>query len=155
MWVGHSTVMINHSNLTVLTDPQFSDYASPFSFIGPRRATPLPFTPAELPIDVVIISHNHFDHLDEYNIKKFANINQVLNLWSLWRVKGFVSGAITLQLDWWQPVELMACVPADSLLLILNVLLLIGIKLYRPVGLLVARFLILFCQYWLFQRLQR
>jgi hypothetical protein len=43
MWVGHSSVMINHSNLTILTDPQFSDYASPFSFMGPRRATPATF----------------------------------------------------------------------------------------------------------------
>ena len=45
MWVGHSSVIINHSNLTILTDPQFSDYASPFPFMGPRRATPAPLNP--------------------------------------------------------------------------------------------------------------
>ena len=73
MWVGHSSVMINHSNLTILTDPQFSDYASPFSFMGPRRATPVPFELSELPpLDVVIISHNHYDHLDEYSIRQIS-----------------------------------------------------------------------------------
>ena len=60
MWVGHSTLLLNHSDLTIMTDPQFSDRASPFSFMGPKRVTPLPFKIADLPrIDVVVISHNH------------------------------------------------------------------------------------------------
>ena len=70
VWVGHASIMINHSNLTILTDPHFSDYASPFSFMGPKRITTVPFTIPELPpLDVVIISHNHFDHLDEQSIR--------------------------------------------------------------------------------------
>ena len=44
VWVGHASIMINHSNLTILTDPHFSGYASPFSFIGPKRITTVPFT---------------------------------------------------------------------------------------------------------------
>ena len=109
MWVGHSTVMINHSDLTVLTDPQFSDYASPFSFIGPRRATPTPFTPAELPpIDVVLISHNHFDHLDEYSIKEICKHQTSVKFVVPLGVKRLLIewGATDVtELDWWQPFE--------------------------------------------------
>ena len=66
MWIGHSSILINHKNVTVLTDPQFSDRASPFSFLGPKRVTPSPVKIDDLPdIDVVLISHNHYDHLDE------------------------------------------------------------------------------------------
>ena len=42
MWVGHSTLLLNHSELTIMTDPQFSGRASPFSFMGPKRVTPSP-----------------------------------------------------------------------------------------------------------------
>ena len=64
---------INHSDFTILTDPQFSDRASPFSFIGPKRVTPSPVEMTDLPqIDAVLISHNHYDHLDEASIREIA-----------------------------------------------------------------------------------
>ena len=70
MWVGHSTLLLNHSDVTIMTDPQFSDRASPFSFMGPKRVTLLPFQIADLPrIDAVVISHNHYDHLDTATMK--------------------------------------------------------------------------------------
>ena len=110
MWVGHSSVMINHSNVTVLTDPQFSDYASPFSFVGPRRATSAPFTPAELPLlDVVIISHNHYDHLDEYSIKQICKHQPTVKFVVPLGVKRLLTewGATdVIELDWWQSVEI-------------------------------------------------
>ena len=64
MWVGHSTVMINHKGKTILTDPHFSERAGPFGVMGPKRITPPPFNIEDLPkIDIILISHNHFDHL--------------------------------------------------------------------------------------------
>ena len=108
MWVGHSSVMINHSNLTILTDPQFSDYASPFSFMGPKRATPAPFKPAELPpLDVVIISHNHYDHLDKYSIRQISkhqpNVKFLVPL-GLRKLLIEWGVADVTELDWWQSV---------------------------------------------------
>ena len=106
MWVGHSSVMINHSNLTILTDPQFSNYASPFPFLGPRRATPAPFTPAELPpLDVVVVSHNHYDHLDECSIRQISkyqpNVKFLVPL-GLRKLLIKWGAADVTELDWWQ-----------------------------------------------------
>jgi L-ascorbate metabolism protein UlaG (beta-lactamase superfamily) len=108
MWIGHSSVMVNHSNLTVLTDPQFSDYASPFSFMGPRRATPPPFKISELPpLDVVVISHNHYDHLDEHSIRQISKYQpNVKFLVPLGLKKLLIEWGATdvTELDWWQSV---------------------------------------------------
>jgi L-ascorbate metabolism protein UlaG (beta-lactamase superfamily) len=63
-WIGHATALVQLGGKNVLTDPMFSQRASPFSFIGPSRKVPLPVQIAELPhIDLVVISHNHYDHL--------------------------------------------------------------------------------------------
>lgn len=72
-WLGHSTVLIEIDGFRVLTDPVFSERASPFSWLGPRRLTPLPVDPARLPhIDAVLISHNHHDHLDVGSLRQLA-----------------------------------------------------------------------------------
>lgn len=70
-WIGHATALLQLSGKNVLTDPIFSERASPFSFIGPKRKVPVPVAIAELPhIDVVVISHNHYDHLDRASIEQ-------------------------------------------------------------------------------------
>jgi len=70
-WIGHSTVLLQLRGMNVLTDPIWSERASPFSFAGPKRRVPLPMTMDELPhIDVVLISHNHYDHLDRATVEK-------------------------------------------------------------------------------------
>ena len=72
-WLGHSTFLIQYKNINILTDPIFSDRASPLCFAGPKRYTRHPMDYKELPkIDVIVISHNHFDHLDKETLKKLA-----------------------------------------------------------------------------------
>jgi L-ascorbate metabolism protein UlaG (beta-lactamase superfamily) len=68
-WIGHSTVLWQVQGLNVITDPHFGHRASPVGFAGPKRHVPLPMTLSELPrIDVVLISHNHYDHLDRDSV---------------------------------------------------------------------------------------
>ncbi len=73
IWLGHSTVLIRIDTITILTDPVFSKRASPFSFVGPRSFEySVPFTPENIPFpDIILISHDHFDHLDYRTIKKY------------------------------------------------------------------------------------
>jgi N-acyl-phosphatidylethanolamine-hydrolysing phospholipase D len=76
-WLGHSMFLIQHAGLTVLTDPIFTDRASPLSFAGPRRYVPHSMDYADLPnIDIVIISHNHYDHLDNTTLSLLADKSQ-------------------------------------------------------------------------------
>jgi L-ascorbate metabolism protein UlaG (beta-lactamase superfamily) len=69
-WIGQSTVLWQVNGLNILTDPHFGPRASPLAFAGPRRLVPLPVTLDSLPrIDVVLISHNHYDHLDRGTVQ--------------------------------------------------------------------------------------
>ncbi|ETN41542.1 uncharacterized protein HMPREF1541_03478 [Cyphellophora europaea CBS 101466] len=78
-WIGHASFLLQCAlpsstrTLNILLDPVFSERTSPFSFFGPKRYTPTPCTLAELldelPIDVVCISHNHYDHADTASLK--------------------------------------------------------------------------------------
>lgn len=64
-WIGHATVLAQLGGLSLLTDPIFSQRASPSTLAGPRRHQPPGVAPAELPrVDLVLVSHNHYDHLD-------------------------------------------------------------------------------------------
>ena len=76
IWIGHSTFLIKKDGLTILTDPVFSDRASPFKRFGPKRLIPPSISLDHLPsIDVITISHNHYDHLDIRSLKKLSKIN--------------------------------------------------------------------------------
>lgn len=104
-WLGHATFLLQYDQMTVLTDPILSARASPLSFTGPERLTPAPVTIAELPpIDVVIISHNHYDHLDAETIEALGN--QPLYVVPLALKEWFVDFGIApervIELDWWQ-----------------------------------------------------
>ncbi|HEU4641281.1 MAG TPA: MBL fold metallo-hydrolase, partial [Gemmatimonadaceae bacterium] len=72
-WIGHSTVLVQLGGLNVLTDPMWSRRASPFRWIGPSRLTP-PGLPLDHlpPIDLVLLSHDHYDHLDVDSVRALA-----------------------------------------------------------------------------------
>src|SRR5262245_11022901 len=64
-FVGHSTFLLQTDSLTILTDPLFSDRTSPLSFLGPRRVRSPAIRLEDVPsVDVILLSHNHYDHCD-------------------------------------------------------------------------------------------
>jgi N-acyl-phosphatidylethanolamine-hydrolysing phospholipase D len=73
-WIGHSSFLLQLGGLNLLTDPHFSGRASPLSFAGPERLSPPGLALEELPpVDLVLISHNHYDHLDESSVRAIAH----------------------------------------------------------------------------------
>jgi N-acyl-phosphatidylethanolamine-hydrolysing phospholipase D len=106
-WVGHATVLAQLGGINLLTDPIFSERASPLPFAGPKRHQPPGLALAELPrIDLVVVSHNHYDHLDEASIRQLNAqaggpplFVVPLGLQRWLQGKG-VSHAI--ELDWWE-----------------------------------------------------
>ena len=75
---GHSTFLIKKNGITILTDPVFSDRASPFKNIGPKRLIPPAIPLKQLPeIDFITISHNHYDHLDIRSLKDLYLLNSI------------------------------------------------------------------------------
>ena len=76
IWIGHSTFLIKKAGTVILTDPIFSDRASPFKNIGPERLIPPVIPLKELPrIDFVTVSHNHYDHLDINSLKRISKLH--------------------------------------------------------------------------------
>ena len=70
-WIGHSTVLVQTDGVNILTDPIWSDRASPFSFVGPRRVRAPGVRFEDLPkIELVLVSHNHYDHMDLPTLKR-------------------------------------------------------------------------------------
>jgi hypothetical protein len=75
-WLGHSTVLIEIDGLRVLTDPVWGPRASPSRFMGPKRFQPVPVRLAAMPpVDLVLVSHDHYDHLDYPTIRALAKQN--------------------------------------------------------------------------------
>ena len=83
-WIGHATVLIQANGLNILTDPLWSERASPFSFLGPKRVRAPGVAFDRLPrIDVVLISHNHYDHMDIATLKRLWRRDRPLIVTSL------------------------------------------------------------------------
>jgi N-acyl-phosphatidylethanolamine-hydrolysing phospholipase D len=109
-WLGHASVLLQTGGLNLVTDPMFSERASPVSFVGPKRLIPAAIGVQDLPpIDVVVISHNHYDHLDLPSVKAIdtRNAGATLFLVPLGMKAWFLEQGITnvRELDWWQHVE--------------------------------------------------
>ena len=120
-WLGHSSVLIELDGLRLLTDPVLSARASPVPFAGPKRFAPPALTVAQLPpIDAVILSHDHYDHLDRNTIRALADrvghfyttlgVGQRLIAWG-------VDAKRVTELDWWQETRFgpltLAATPAQ------------------------------------------
>ncbi len=108
-WVGHSTFLIQYQGVNFLTDPIFSEYASPFSFAGPRRVHPPSISIRDLPrIDFVIISHNHYDHLDLGTVEQIHNQTRWMVPLGLktWFLDAGVLEENIEEFDWWDSVEI-------------------------------------------------
>src|SRR5580704_3928719 len=72
-WLGHSTMLIEIDGVRILTDPVWGPRASPSALIGPKRFQPVPISLREMPpVDVVVVSHDHYDHLDYPTIRALA-----------------------------------------------------------------------------------
>jgi L-ascorbate metabolism protein UlaG (beta-lactamase superfamily) len=109
-WIGHATLLLQVGGVNVLTDPQFSERASPVSWAGPRRKVPPALRIADLPhIEAVLISHNHFDHLDLPSLRALhAQPGGPPHMFVPLGLKRFLEregiGSVVEQ-DWWEHTE--------------------------------------------------
>ena len=110
-WINHATVLIQSDGVNILTDPIFSERASPFSWFGPRRYHPPGVAFEDLPeIDVVLISHAHYDHLDRPTVARLVERSDPLFIAGLglepWLRDAGATRVTTT--DWWDTVDLPA-----------------------------------------------
>ncbi|XP_061523705.1 N-acyl-phosphatidylethanolamine-hydrolyzing phospholipase D isoform X4 [Phycodurus eques] len=111
-WLGHASVLVEIDGLNILTDPIFSQRASPVQFMGPKRYRGPPCSVQQLPrIDAVVISHSHYDHLDagtvgSLNMRFGAELRWFVPLGLMdWLAKAGCENV--MELDWWEE----NCVP--------------------------------------------
>ena len=105
-WLGHSTVLIEIDGLRLLTDPGWGPRASPSRLAGPKRFQPVPIPLRAMPpVDLVVVSHDHYDHLDYPTVRELAKrqvpfvtslgVGAHLEAWG-------VNPALITELDWWE-----------------------------------------------------
>jgi L-ascorbate metabolism protein UlaG (beta-lactamase superfamily) len=108
-YVNHSTFLIQVAGINILTDPVWSERTSPFQFAGPRRMRPPGIKFEDLPkIDVVLLSHNHYDHLDLPVMQQIFRLHKPKVITPL-GVKSFLEQNNILgygDLDWWDEISL-------------------------------------------------
>lgn len=137
-WIGHASFLIETSasdraqrGVRVLFDPVFSDRTSPVTWAGPKRYTPTPCTLDDLPdVDVVAISHDHYDHMDSDTLLKIyarrkGSIHFLVGLGNAYRLRGFgIAEEEITELDWWEGVQVdvphvgsivMTCTPSQHM----------------------------------------
>eukprot|EP00096_Caligus_rogercresseyi_P007308 TRINITY_DN25139_c0_g1_i2.p1 TRINITY_DN25139_c0_g1~~TRINITY_DN25139_c0_g1_i2.p1 ORF type:complete len:398 (-),score=53.94 TRINITY_DN25139_c0_g1_i2:124-1218(-) len=114
-WLGHATVWVDFKGFSVLTDPIFSQRASPFSWSGPRRYRPPACSVSDLPasLDAVVISHSHYDHCDLPSIIDLSDrygselkwfVPSGLKSWMTYNVPG-ASEDNVFEMEWWEEYE--------------------------------------------------
>ncbi len=117
-WIGHATMLVRMDGVTFLTDPIFSERASPVSFAGPKRLVPPGVPLSELPpIDFVLVSHDHYDHADVDSLRTMAQRGAryvvPLEMGDVVRA----AGGSPVELDWWQSTTIgdvrIHCVPSQ------------------------------------------
>jgi L-ascorbate metabolism protein UlaG (beta-lactamase superfamily) len=104
-WIGHSTVLIQTAGLNIVTDPFFSRRASPSQFIGPQRIRDPGIAIMDLPpIDFILLSHNHYDHLDTAALAALKNIHDAKLITALGNGR-YIKNYPCTELDWRQSSE--------------------------------------------------
>ncbi len=119
-WVGHSTFLVQLDGVNILTDPHWSERASPVDFAGPRRLVPPGLAFDDLPpIHAVVISHDHYDHLDADTVDRLAREHRPRFFVPLGVRAWLEARGITdvVELDWWQTARFgeltLVCTPAQ------------------------------------------
>lgn len=110
-FINHATELIQLKDLTILTDPIFSERASPLSWYGPKRIRPPALKIVDLPkIDIVLISHNHYDHLDLASIREIDERYHPLFIIPLKNFHILEDAGVErmIELDWWQNYKINA-----------------------------------------------
>ncbi|MEO6528228.1 MAG: MBL fold metallo-hydrolase [Gemmatimonadaceae bacterium] len=108
-FVNHATVLLQMGGMNILTDPIWSDRASPFSWYGPKRHRPPGIRFEDLPaIDVVLLSHNHYDHMDVPTLRRLVDAFHPRIITGLgnaaFLARQGIAGA--QDIDWWQSIQL-------------------------------------------------
>jgi L-ascorbate metabolism protein UlaG (beta-lactamase superfamily) len=135
-FIGHSTFLIRTASAVFITDPVFTTHAGPFGLLGPRRVRPPAIAPSALPpIGIVLLSHNHYDHLQPSSLRLFGRTasyvvplglarfipspgrsRRVPASWASF-VEHQPGRRPHLELDWWQSGKIgdaeITCVPAQ------------------------------------------
>ena len=109
-WLGHASYLVQLGGANLLFDPVFSSRCSPIQLVGPKRALPTPATIEQLPvIDAVLISHNHYDHLDHNSIEALAArgvgkwlVPAGLGAWFKSEVRPRIDHADIIEMSWWE-----------------------------------------------------
>ena len=119
-WIGHSTMLLHINGKTILTDPIFSDRCSPVQFLGPERYSFPTIDIESLPkIDLVVISHNHYDHLDKNSVKNLGKDSLTVWYVPLGLKKWFEKLNIinVIEMDWFeektQDNAVIICLPSQ------------------------------------------
>lgn len=120
-WIGHSTALIQMEGKNIITDPIWSNKVGPFKLTGSPRVSEPGLAIEKLPpIDIVLISHNHYDHLDESSIERLADRNPNAKFFVPLRVRDWFEDKgirAVEELDWWEGVTYkdlkIVCTPAQ------------------------------------------
>lgn len=126
-FINHATTLIQTAGMNILTDPIWSERCSPIGWAGPKRAAPPGIRFEDLPrIDLVLVSHNHYDHLDLPTLKKLAEAHKPAMVAPLGNRALFEAHSIpgAIDMDWWEEIATgplsskdrdvkLTCVPAQ------------------------------------------
>lgn len=120
-WIGHSSLLLQLGGMNILTDPMWSARASPLPLLGPRRWVPPGVVFEDLPpVDLILQSHDHYDHLDDRTVRRLVRAHAH----AVWLVPLGLTRFVTRrgaravrELDWWQESDVgavrAACTPAQ------------------------------------------